>query len=116
MIERAVILVEPGMPIDIQHLFTSGEKIDTYMMTVRNNGQLDTFNPEDEIKNAQLAESEAPETLQTMDDVLSKIVSSDMGLEQLESEILKKLLMKPKGIYQKLRACSASPARNWPID
>ncbi len=68
------------------------------------------------LKNAQLAESEAPETLQTMDDVLSKIVSSDMGLEQLESEILKKAVDEAKGIYQKLRACSASPARNWPID
>ena len=39
MIERGVILAEPGIPVDIQHLFTSGIKIDTYMMTVRNNGQ-----------------------------------------------------------------------------
>ena len=53
MIERAVILVDPGMPIDIQHLFTSDEKIDTYMMTVRNNGQLDKINPEDDILNTE---------------------------------------------------------------
>lgn len=101
MIERGVILAEPGMPIDIQHLFTSGEKIDTYMMTVRNNGQLDTFNPEDEIKNAQLADNESSDPPRSMDDVLSKIISSDMGLEELESEILKKAVNKAKGNLSK---------------
>ncbi|HCV48488.1 MAG TPA: sigma-54-dependent Fis family transcriptional regulator [Rhodobiaceae bacterium] len=101
MIERGVILAEPDMPIDIQHLFTSGEKIDTYMMTVRNNGHLDKFISEDEIKDAQLADSVTSETPQTMDDVLSKLVSSDMGLEELESEILKKAVNKSKGNLSK---------------
>ena len=36
-----------------------------------------------------------------MDDVLSKLVSSDMGLEELESEILKKAVNKSKGNLSK---------------
>ncbi|MDD9841144.1 MAG: sigma 54-interacting transcriptional regulator, partial [Alphaproteobacteria bacterium] len=42
MIERAIILADPGCPIDIPHLFTSGEKISSYLMGVRQDGQLDT--------------------------------------------------------------------------
>lgn len=39
-----------------------------------------------------------------MDDVLSKIISSDMGLEELESEILKKEVNKTKGnLYKAAR-------------
>lgn len=101
MIERAVILVDPGMPIDIQHLFTSDEKIDTYMMTVRNNGQLDKINPEDDIMRTEEAGKPALEKPWDMNDVLSTIINSEISLEELEGEILKKAVDEAGGNLSK---------------
>lgn len=46
IIERAVILADPGCPIDNQHLFTAGERLNAHLMSLGASGQLEEREPD----------------------------------------------------------------------
>lgn len=89
MIERAVILSDPEHPVDIPHLFTSGEKITSHLMTVSMDGHLNTLNPQVEMETGQNSTALQPHVAnEKMNSSLKTILDSDASFRDIETQLL----------------------------
>ncbi len=93
MVERGIILVENGGALDICHLFTSGEQIDTRTLALSRKGTLD---PE---ALAATAHTQAAMTVNgnSVDALARELVGRGVTLQSLEEELLKAAVEKTNG-------------------
>lgn len=109
MIERAIILADPGCPIDIPHLFTSGEKISSYLMGVRQDGQLDTVpSPHTLTDSKKHTQTDTPPDTQPtngetqnpspdIDDTVKAILNTDIAFADIENLLLAQAVAQTDG-------------------
>lgn len=92
LIERGVILVPDGEPIDVCHLFTSGERLNSGMLEISGEGRLDTCWAE---PTHMLADIPAGDT--AIDLALDRMLGSELSLDDLEEELLHAAMRKTGG-------------------
>ena len=92
MVERGVILVDDGGALDICHLFTSGERIDTRTLALSRKGTLDP----DSLTT--LADERAKaEAGNGMDHLAAELVDQGVTLDRLEATLLRTAVEKAGG-------------------
>jgi len=86
MIERAVILVEPGGTIDIHHLFTGGESI--------RSSALPLFDHRFIASTSEVAETSAAAAV---DEWIDQLLATQQGFDALEARILRRAVEQSRG-------------------
>jgi two-component system response regulator HydG len=88
LIERAVIMADANVLIDVHHLFTSGETLTADVMTLRLKGDSGTLN---------LADSGAPPIAATLNTERSHPAAAPQSLAQIERDTLQRAISASKG-------------------
>jgi len=89
MIERGIILGSDGEPMDLCHLFTSGENIDSEILSLGLRGNLDTSRPLD-----RTGFGSGPSATV---DLVSAMLESQTTLDDLEAQLLKTAVERANG-------------------
>ena len=92
VIERAVILVPEGEPIDVFHLFTSGERLDSDMLEMSGDGRLNVCHAEPAGGAADMQVGGS-----AVDLALDRLLGSELSLDDLEEELLHAAVRKAGG-------------------
>ena len=85
LIERAVILCDGEGPIDLSHLFTSDNQLQSVMLTLNRSGTLGTSQPANGLASNRLK------------NVIDEVLESDTSLQEIEDRILSKAVEKSDG-------------------
>jgi len=89
LVERGVILAPDGGAIDLSHLFTFGEEVTIPILGLNRDGSLNnSLNPENDTDCG---------TTQAVDMIIDNLIEQDIGLEQLEKNLLETAVTKAGG-------------------
>lgn len=85
LVERAVILADDDMPIDIQHLFNGGENIETASFALSSSGYL------------QKTEKKVLTTQQNESELIDSLLDSGVCVEDIEQKMIEQAMRKTDG-------------------
>ncbi|MDB5698919.1 MAG: Fis family transcriptional regulator, partial [Alphaproteobacteria bacterium] len=92
VIERGVILVPDAEPIDVFHLFTSGERLDSDMLEMSGDGRLNVYQAEPAGAAADMQVGGSAAEL-----ALDRLIGAELSLDDLEEELLHAAVRKAGG-------------------